>query len=366
MRQMLSFFLLILFTVISTVGMKEMIIVLPLLVVLLNSHRATYIETMYCLLTGCIIAGLIVLGEIKFPMFPQAAVLYEQNEDVIYWIKTGHIHAIRLLIVYPGVVLGKLPGFELNLGVTIYSASLLVLIQYFMMRMMNINNSENKVSGLLAGLLIVALSYLMNGRLIFVFFGISLLTLCELKFREREISIFMLQIVTAISIVFTMVSSGTMFVTFVYTVMMIPFRWKKLRKAGEKLLYAAILMVSAIPVINIFVPYLIKMTEKNITFYGGGFQGAINLINHGLGKIVNTSDNLLVLLFFAIGAIVLFANIYLFKHRIIQRDHPNLPLFLLVNLGIYGSIFGISTGLTALIPLLVLVIEKMNRSYRLV
>ncbi len=366
LRQLLSVFLLILFTVISAVVMKEMMVVLPLLLVLIKNRNVSHIETLYCLLTGCILAGLIAFKAIEFPMFPQAADLYGLNEDVLYWIKGGHLHAIRLLIVYPGVVLGKLFGLEPNTGVTIYSASLLVLIQYFMIRMMRINKSENRISAILSGLLMIVLSFLMNGRLIFVFFGISLLALWDLKFREKKTSIFMLQVVTAISIVFTMVSSGTMFVAFVYAVMIIPCRWKKLCKAREKLLFIAIMAVSAIPVIGIFIPYLIKMVEKNVIFYGGGFQGAINMIHHGLGKIVNTDNKLLVFSLFVIGVMVVRMNIYLFRQKITRRDHPNLPLFLLVNLGIYGSIFGISTGLTALIPLLVLIIEKMNKSFRLV
>lgn len=343
-----------------------MLVVLPLLIVLVNRKDVSRIELVYCLLTGCIIAGLIAFGAIEFPMFPQAADLFAINEDVFYWLRGGHLHAVRLLIVYPGVMLSKLFGLKLNLGITIYSASLLVLIQYFMMRMMYINKLENRISAFMSGLLIIALSYFMNGRLIFVFFGISLLALCELKFREKEISVLMLQIVTAVSLVFAMVSSGTMFITFAYAVMIIPYRWKKLYRANERRLFAGILLVSAIPIIGMFIPYLIKMIEKNIIFYGGGFQGTINLINHGLGKIVNTNNKLLVLSLFTIGVIVVAVNIYLFKYKVIRTDQLNLPLFLLVNLSLYGSIFGISTGLTALIPLMVLIIEKINKSFKLV
>lgn len=365
-RQILSFFLLVLFTIILAIGIIEIMVVLPLLAILVNNRKANYTEMIYCLSVGCILIILIVLRVIEFPMFPQAAALYASNEDVFYWMATGHVHAIRLLVVYPGALLSKFFGLELDLGVTIYSASLLILIMYFMMRIMNINRRENKISAMMSGFLIIALSYFMNGRLIFVFFGISLLALYELKFRENEVSVFMLQIVTAITIIFTMVSSGTMFVTFIYVIMIIPYRWKKLHTVREKRLFILILLISAIPVISIFVPYLIKMTERNIIFYGGGFQGAINLINHGLGKIVNTNNKLLVLTLFIAGGITVLVNIYLFQQKIIKRKHPDLPLFLLVNLSAYGSIFGLSTGLTALIPLLVLMIEKMNKKIKLV
>lgn len=365
-NKILLLFMFILFTAISVAGMTELMVTLPLLIVLVSRHKARQIEVIYSLLTACIIAGLIALRVIEFSMFPQAAELFSVNEDVLYWIGTGHVHAIRLLIVYPGVVLSKLFGFELNLGVTIYSASLMTLIMYFMMRMMSISKLENRISAMVSGLFIIALSYFMNGRLIFVFFGISLLALYELKFRENEVSVLMLQIVTAISIVFTMVSSGTMVIAFAYAVIIMPYRWKKLRKASEKMVFTAIMLAGAIPVICIFVPYLIKMIEKNIIYYGGGFQGAINMINHGIGKIVNTNDKLLVVSLFVIGAMVVIVNIYLFNHKIIRRDHPNLPLILLVNLSVYGSIFGLSTGLTALIPLLVLMIEKMIKAFGLV
>lgn len=364
--RMLSFFFLIIFMVISAAGMTELIAVLPFLIVIVNNGNVNRIETVCCLLTGCIIAGLIACRVIGFPMFPQAADLYASNEDVFYWLGAGHLHAIRLLIVYPGVVLSKWLGVELDLGVTIYSASLLILILYFMLRIMYINKLQNRMNAFVSGLLIVALSYFMNGRLIFVFFGVSLLVFCELKLREGIISVFMLQVVTVISVVFSMVSSGTMLITFAYAVMIIPYRWKKLRKTSEKRLFITILLISAIPIISIFLPYLIKMIEKNIIFYGGGFQGAINLIQHGLGKIINTNNKLLVFSLFVIGAIVVAANIYLFNYKFVRRDHPDLPLFLLVNLSAYGSIFGLSTGLTALIPLMVLIIEKLSKSFRFV
>lgn len=138
LKQILSFILLILFTILSVAGMPEMIAMLPLLLILVCKNDTSHIEMACCLLTGGIIAGLITFGVIEFPMFPQAASLYDINEDAFYWLKAGHVHAIRLLIVYPGVVLSNLFGFETDLGVTIYSASLMILILYFMMRMMYI------------------------------------------------------------------------------------------------------------------------------------------------------------------------------------------------------------------------------------
>ena len=363
-RQIWAMALLILAAFASCCIAVECIVAIPVLFIMSMNKKITRIEIFCCFMTACLFVVLIRTGMISFPMFSQAAYLFSQNEDLCFWLESGHVHAVRLAIVYPGVIIGRWLNKDVDYGVTLYSAMLMILIVYFMLRMMHVNKMENRVGALFSALFVLALSFLMNGRLIFTFFGISLLALYELKFREREVSVVTLEIITAICVFFTLVSSGTMMVALGYVVLITPYRWSKAQSTNERVLLVLILLVAAIPVAYIFVPYVIVMLMRNVNFFGGGFQGAINVIHHGLGRFIDTENMALVLVLLFAGVIVVMANIYLFRREIIRKNHPDLPLFLLANLSIYGSVFGISTGLTATIPFLVLMIEKMNRSFR--
>lgn len=364
-KRTVVFFVFIAITVFSIGLFKPMLLLLPLLCVLVFCKKATMREIVSSLLFGGLFSLLISLNIVEFPMFPQAAEIFSMDEDVFYWFSQGHPHAIRLLIVYPGVMISKAFRLTIDLGVTIYSASLMILIVFFMMRMLNIIGKESRLTSLLSGIFVLALSIVMNGRLIFVFFGVSLLALYELKYREKETSIFALQIITGVAVSFTMVSSGTMMISMAYTLLILPYRWKKTVRFNEKVVFILTILISLIPVISLVLPYIVMMTCRNIDYYGGGIQGTINLINHGLGRYINTGSKALMLLLFVMGAMVVLINIHVFRHRVSRPDNPDLPLILLVNLSVYGSIFGLSTGMTGLIPFLVLAINKFSRSFRI-
>lgn len=360
--QILSLVVLSLSVVIFLFGVKEIIAIIPLLVLLMGYKKTELFGSLCCIVFGCIMVLLIINHIVQFPMFPQAMELYTRNESMSYWIMSGHPHAIRLLIIYPGVLISKLFQLELDMGVTVYSAALLLLIMYSMIRILILNQLNNQFGCIASGLITIVLAIVMNGRLIFVFGGISLLVLAELEFRNNEMSLLKLQLTTIIAALFTMVSSGTMIVAFAYIIMIIPYRWNNMSTSNERKLFIVILLAMIVPVMSIIVPYSIKMTKKNIDYYGGGMQGAINMIHHGLGRFIDTNNHPLVIGLCFVGIIILLANIVVFK-LLARRRYIDLPLILLANLGVYGSVFGLSTGLTAFIPIVILCVESINRTF---
>ena len=62
----------------------------------------------FLLITG------VKIGIISLIFFPQAEVLLNTNENLFFWFKEGHVHAIRLLIAYPGFLFSKFYNISLN------------------------------------------------------------------------------------------------------------------------------------------------------------------------------------------------------------------------------------------------------------
>lgn len=356
--QLLALFSLIICIIVAMMGIGGVLVLIPLLIAMTFNRGTTAIEFIYCMLAGITLAFLRSAKIIEYPLFPQAATIYSRNNDLLYWFRTGHPHAIRLLISYPGIYIANRFSEEVTWGVTIYSISLLILIMYIMIKIIRINELENRISALLCGIAVVGLALVMNGRLIFTFWGVSLLCLYELKYKKGEVSVLILQIISAVAIIFSAVSSGNMFVTTAYVVLIMPFRWKKCRSSRERVFFVSIQFISLFPVIRIFVPYLLQMLRKNLNVFGGGFQGAINMMQHGLGKIFPTVSEGLTYLVLIVGVIIVIANIVLFEKLIIRKNNPNLPLFLIANVSLYASVFGLSAGLTAMIPVLILIVQR--------
>ena len=53
---------------------------------------------------------------IEFEFFLQAYKLLIDNTYLLHWFSEGHVHAIRLLIAYPGYIISKVFAIELNIG----------------------------------------------------------------------------------------------------------------------------------------------------------------------------------------------------------------------------------------------------------
>lgn len=360
--QLLGLLTLIIELIIISMGRNEILILIPLCVACCLTKGFSSIELKFGMLLGFVLLALVSLNIIEYPLFPQAATLYYSNENVIYWFQRGNEHAIRLFIAYPGVLISNWFGVGITRGVTIYSSALLLLISIFMMQVLRMNHRENHVSAALCCLVIIVLSLVMNGRLIFSFFGITLLVLYEVKYSMNETSMLSLQIMSIIALLFTMVSSGTMIVAFVYIILIFPYRWKKMYSQKEKIAFLAILFAFVVPLATKYLPYLVRMINRNVQFFGGGFHGMVNMMRHGLGKILYTDSSVLILFIVVFGTFVVIFNIYLFNEKIVKTGNRNLPLFLITNICVYGSIFGRSTGLAALIPFTVLIICRFNLS----
>lgn len=160
---------------------------------------------------------------IEFEFFLQAYKLLIDNTDLLHWFSEGHVHAIRLLIAYPGYIISKVFAIELNIGfsyycVTMFTVMYLIIIDTVLKFKKSRLRYDSETKMFFALIPFLILPFIMNGRLIAAFLGFSILihlfvALFHGQSRMGSIKKFL---IGCLGLVLTMVSSGTMSVALVY------------------------------------------------------------------------------------------------------------------------------------------------------
>ncbi|WP_182852173.1 hypothetical protein [Metapseudomonas otitidis] len=104
------------------------------------------------------------------------------------------------------------------------------------------------------------------------------------------------------------------------------------------------ILIFIIPFVYVFLDYFALAINKNLEFYGGGVQGAFNMLEHGLGRVF-LSVGYLGFMFFIIALFLLFFAALIFYLKI--RFSTVEKLFFI---SVLGGFFGF-TVLTLAIPL---------------
>lgn len=305
----------------------------------------------------------------EFEFLPQAKVLLDIDSSLFHWFSEGHIHAVRLLISYPGYLISEWIGIELNEGFGFYCTVIFLLFYRNIIELIKtfVQNEKNAVAYYIISILVTTILFLMmNGRIIFAFYGISLILLANMQlYNGIDISIKHI-LMMAVGILLTMVSSGTLVVGTATAFMGIVFSNQIKDIIKKKWLWS--IGILCIPLIFVFINYFIKMVNKNITFFGGGLYGVINMLQHGLGRYLHIDNIYAVigLLMFGILIIILNALIIL---RLYQLKTRIFPIIVSFNISIYGSLFGISTGTTSIIGMILILfycLDVVNSREKLV
>ncbi len=312
--------------------------------------------------------GLMILslaGIVQFTFFPQAYDLYKINRSLFFWLSTGHLHAVRLMIAYPAVWISDMNSLELDAAFTIYSCIAFTLIGFFFLRILK------QIKGLTAfnrgiGLLILmTLALIMNGRLIYAFLGIILILDAEWKYREDKKGIIQLKISEIIGLILTMVSSGTMTITAIFIVIVNIVQWIQSDGKRQRRELFVVNVILLYPFLDKFFPYFIRFLIKNIDYYGGGFNGAIGVMQHGFGKLFYSDNKSIYIIIVAVALVIVFMNMVLFIKYVIHKRHQYFFILLITNLCVYGGVFGFSTGLLALLPVIALILAVYFRQIKI-
>tara|TARA_Y100000385_G_C13073506_1_gene630233 strand:- start:1037 stop:1936 length:900 start_codon:yes stop_codon:yes gene_type:complete len=201
--------------------------------------------------------------------------------------------------------------------------------------------------------LFICISAFMNGRIIFSFLGFSYFVLSLHKWEFYKINDTSLLLKIFISLFLCSVSTGT----FLANVIVL-FSWMFFyfgRKKGMINIYLLSLLISLSPIIYLYL-------FKNINYYGGGFTGFLNMLDHGLGFIFYLVD-LDVLLLLVLNILIAGFLTVFFYFR--AKKFQLLSLIILNTT--FAGFFGFSTLTLALIPLsiflLAFLVNYLNKMF---
>lgn len=307
---------------------------------------------------------LLYLHLTSFDFLPQAHYLLSMNDNLLVWFQSGHIHAIRLLIAYPGYLLQLLFDVELNQGFGGYCTIIFTLLFLFLERIKQLFGAKLSASYydfLLFGF-VVFLFFVMNGRIAFAFLGYAILInemILFYKGRQRR-QWFSRYVKIIAGIILGTVSSGTMMVCICFTVTMFVITVVRDRSIGKGAIRLISIAIAGFPVIIYALQYVAKMIDKNVSYFGGGFLGIINMLQHGIGAVFGIPSTLMIIWMLSMGAIFLIGNLALLRY-VYRKSQDIFPLILSANIAFYGAFVGFSTGTLILIPLCIILLLGLRK-----
>ena len=289
---------------------------------------------------------LCVIGTVQFELWSQVVRFWVS--DFTLYEKFTHHHGFRYFLVYPIFQLAKWLGVSYNWLFSLYVPVLISLIAYFTTHAvvgMGRHTSIEKRTIIFIGvsLFIILLSLLMNGRLMFAFTGSAILVWALLNWERNRDWINLLAIVTAFF--FSSVSSGT----FIVVIASFYFFLGVNVLLGTPSVCRRKILVNYALLLVLVNPFLTMVLIKNFEFYGDDFSSVMGLLSHGYGLLLLQSN----LIFLAVGMIAILLLTYFFRKQIFHY----WVLSSLVLIYIAGGMFGYSTALVVLPPLLVITSE---------
>lgn len=295
---------------------------------------------------------LVRMGRISFPMMPQAMVLYDSNPNIWMWCGSGHPHAVRLLISYPGVIVAELLEVPLEVGCSLYTIFCFFLCYMLMgSTVTNLQDHKCQNSVPIVALLLPMniLPLIMNGRLVFSLCGISIALFTSTKVAKHGSVTVRYIVQFAFGILLCMVSTGTMMVCLLATAFFILWAFgASFWKNKSVVLFSGVLILCMIP-------YVLKMIRKLFTFWGGGLSGILGILHHGLGsKLVGIPFVQLVALLGMLAAAVPICIIIL--SCILSKKASKMRYYVLLIYGIVACCcfpVGMSAGMMCIVPAMV-------------
>lgn len=286
---------------------------------------------------------------ISFSFFDQARSLMEKNVDPVELLLAVDLWGPRFLISYPAIWIAERWRLDLDSAFTIYggllmSAQTLVLANLVVHVMGTKRAHPTRVLCTAFFLVfLLGLAATMNGRLAAAHLGIAVILLSQVRAIDHGSVTFTTWWQHAIGMFLTMMTSGTAMVGFLQVacapiILSNRSHGRPTRRAAVILPVATVLLV-ALPIIQAGI-------EKNLEYWGGGFESMANMLEHGWGEFLASSGVIV-----GVGVAVVGGSytIIALKHG---RNYPKLvPLLINIPTAVVCGIYGYST-LTMVLPAL--------------
>ncbi|WP_114805950.1 hypothetical protein [Vibrio cholerae] len=273
----------------------------------------------------------------SFKLWPQVTDLWHEEYEIQNALI--HPHGLRYTLVYPIFYLANTLSVDYDSLFSIFACFLIGFSTFLIVKLLAFFGGQSKEKLFMISLLLVFIFINVNGRGVFTFLSSSLL-LYAIYAVEGKIRFY---IISFCSFLLSSFSSGTiiLFILWFFSY------WILLkRKSGKEVIISSLLFFYFFYIIN---DYVVLILNKNLNYFGGGFAGMVNMLEHGLGKIFFIGSDVLALIL--MNCIIFTFNLYFL---LVGNFRVSLTKIILISSGLICGLFGITTALY-LLPLIILI-----------
>ena len=295
---------------------------------------------------------LLVLFEIKEYNVWSQILSIDINDNVFQnMYETHHPHLLRFALMYPIILLSEYLNIDLNLVFGIEALVINLIIFFLLNKIMN-HIFQTKRYYILVLLLLFSINLFMHGRIIFGFFGISILLHTFYFNTVKEYSNIKFFTIIAVALFLMSVSTGTFIVGIVSVVLYIllntHYNYSKTKKLFNfKILLLIIGLIAIKPLIQQYI-------DKNLDYFDGS---VILMLSHGIGRIFYNQYVLFTFLLFLPVASIM--GIIMYKKTMKNIYYVTIVPILIAtfSIGLFGH-STLSVGLPAIFTLISIYINK--------
>lgn len=290
----------------------------------------------------------ILIGFHEFELWGQVVYLWDVKFPIHNVLL--HPHGLRYFLVYPIFILSNYLSVSYDFIFSLVACLCMSLFYYLIIINAVKLGCRSKPKFLIVLIMVLFVSLNMNGRLVFALLGASIFLFMAFH-KTSPMKFYLLSI---ISFMLSSVSSGTISVFIIWYL----YYWLFFReKSSIEFMFGWLFILLSIYAIFDFVKLFVL---KNINFFGGGFEGVINMLSHGFGKVFLIDETLAILIF--MNLILILITVFIMFYFFWKGCWPSKPALMTIGLFVSGAfmgLFGISTALYSF-PLILLTFLLFN------
>lgn len=301
---------------------------------------------------GCAFSGLI-----GFDIWSQVEDLW--NQGVPLWDMYSHPHGLRFALILPVFMASDYLNLDPEWLFSVLISSIIVFISISVESTIAIlTDIEKKKRGkviVFVTIFYMFLSLFMNGRIVFSMLGGALLLKVIISLQQGNVGFWTTSVKILFALLLTSVSSGTFIVAnlfFYGCLFYFVFRQILKMKLSKKNLGITIVFGG---LLFLALPLFLILINKNLDFFGGGLDGFIHMMDHGIGMFFK-GDFIIQIIIAAFFFLFIFSSLLFFA---ILSKKVRIPIFFIAA-GSFGALFGISTTFVALPSLIVFLVLILN------
>lgn len=295
---------------------------------------------------------MVILLDFKaFQMWPQVQTLYEMGFPINLKSIYLHPHGLRYTLVYPIYLIAELLQVSPNRVLSLAVLAMCVMISHSLSHCIALHQKVRNIWKVkfFVFLFFALLTLFMNGRLIYglcayslMIYGLFLLVKDEAPNNKKQI---LPACLISLAILFSSSSSGVAISFYAIYFSSICIYLLFAYKQKFKIHYPVIIYMFVF--FLLYTPIILFLINKNLAFFGGGFDGLLLMTQHGM---LNGLDDYLVFKVLCFGFTALLACfVYIYRTNLTRDPLLFLPAYCMA-LMISLSLFAFSILMMAFIP----------------